>query len=102
PADKEFVNSLLRGNVLKRLLGIGDGEWHQKGARPGRDFVDVEPEPLGEQNDLGRNCRDRVVIVLPEEAQVNLGEGVDRSDAAQGKNTLAGLLELRMIGAVAP
>src|SRR6185503_8922488 len=48
--------------------------------------VDVEPEPVGEENYLGRNRRNGVVIVLAEETKINLGEGVDLGDAAKLKN----------------
>ena len=33
-ADKQFINAHLRRNLLERLLGKGDGERHQDGARP--------------------------------------------------------------------
>src|SRR6185312_1092584 len=62
-----------------------------------RNFVDVEPEPVGKQNNFRRNSRDRVVIVLPKKAEINFGKGVDLGDAAQLQYLLPGALHCRMI-----
>src|SRR5262249_48377053 len=69
-ADEKLVNAHFVGDLLKRLFGVANGKRHQNGARPGRNFVDIEPEPFREQDDLWRNCRYCVVIVLPEEAEI--------------------------------
>ena len=51
-------------NFLERLLGVSDRQRHQNGARPRRNLIDVEPEPVGKQHDLRRNRRNRVLVVL--------------------------------------
>src|SRR5207237_9302059 len=63
------------GNLLQRLLGIANRQRHQDGPRPGRNLVDVEPEPIGKKNDLGWDRRNGVVVILAQETEINLSEG---------------------------
>ncbi len=98
PADKKLFDSHFLGNLLERLLRVADRKRHQNGARPRRNLVDVEPEPIGKQHDLRRNRRHRIVIVLPEETEIDLGECIDFGHAAHFKNLLAGARQRRMIG----
>src|SRR5579872_1588202 len=100
-ADKEFFDTHLTRNFLERLLGVADGKRHQNGARPGRNFVDIKPEPVGEKNDLGWNCRDCIVVVLPEEAEIDFGECINFGDSAEFEDLFAGALKHGMIGAIA-
>ena len=86
---EEFLNSHLIGNLLKGFLGVGDRERHENAAGPRRNLVDVEPEPIREQYDFRWNCWHCVVVVLAEEAQIDLGEGVDRSDPAETLDALS-------------
>ena len=58
-------------------------------ARPRRDLVDVEVEPVGKENDLRRNRRHSVVVILPERTEIDLGEGVAFHHAAMGQHPLA-------------
>ena len=97
-ADKKLFHSHFVGNLLERLLGVADRKRHQNGARPRRNFVDVEPEPVGKQHDLRRNRRHRIVIVLPEETEIDLGKCIDFGHAAHFKNLLAGARQRGMIG----
>ena len=101
PADKQLFDAQLLGDLLERLLGVANRQRHQNGPGPGRNFVDVEPEPLGKKNDLRRNGGDSIVIVLPEETQIDLGKGVDLGDAAHFQNPLAGANQVRVIGGIA-
>ena len=48
PPTKSSSMHISAGNFLQRLLGIANGQRNQNGARPRRDFVDVEPEPVRE------------------------------------------------------
>ena len=70
---------------------------HQNGPRPRRNFVNIEPEPVGKQHDLRRNRRNRVIVILPEETKIDLGKCIDFGDAAHLQNLLAGALHRRMI-----
>ena len=88
-AEEEFVDVHLFRNFLERLSRVQDRERNQDGARPGGNLVDVEPEPVGKQDDLRRNGRNGVVVVLPEEAEIDFGEGVDLGDPAHFENLLA-------------
>src|SRR5580698_5866427 len=100
-ADKKFFHAHFAGNFLEWLLRVADRKWNQDGARPRRNFVDIEPEPIGKEDDLRRNGRDSVVVVLTEEAKIDLGECIDFSDAAHLKNFLAGALQRRMVRRIA-
>ena len=100
-ADKQLVNPHLGRNFFERLFRVSDGERHQNAARPGRNFVDVEPEPIGEQDDLRRNGGHTVVVVLSEEAQINLGESIDFADATKFEDLFARARQCRMIGPIA-
>src|SRR5258708_6367319 len=99
-AQEKFFDTHFAGDFLKWLFRIADGKRHQNSARPGRNLVDVEPEPVGKKNDLGRNGWHRVVIVLAEETEIDLGECIDFGDAAHLKNSVACALKGRMIGGV--
>ena len=101
PADEQLVDAFFCRNLLKWFLGVRDRQRHQDGARPRRNFVQVEPEPVGKQHDLRRNRRNGIVVVLAEEAQINLGEGVDLGHTTHRQDALARQLELRMIGRIA-
>ncbi len=90
PMRKQLVDIPLVGNFLERLLRVADRKRNQNRARPRRDLVDVEPEPVGKQHNLGRNCRDRIVIVLPKGAEIDLAEGIAGGHAAHGEDALAG------------
>ena len=70
--DEQLVDSLLRRNFLEGLFGIRDGQRHQDGARPGRDLVNVEVEPLRRKHDLRRNSRDSLIVVLTKRTEINL------------------------------
>src|SRR5215475_12583628 len=95
--DEELIDSHFIRNLLERLFGVSDRKRHQDGARPRRDFVDVEPEPLGKQYDLGRNCGNGIVIILAEKAEINLGKSVDLGYAAQFQDLLPRSLQRRII-----
>src|SRR5205807_2571133 len=101
PAYEKVFHSRLVGQLLKRFLRITDGKRHQNRTRPRRDFVDVEPEPVGKQHNLRRDGRNGIVVVLAEETEVQLGEGVDLGDAAELKNFGARPLQGRCTGRVA-
>src|SRR5436305_541073 len=75
-ADVKFVDAHLVWNFFEWLFRIDNRERNQNGARPRRNFVDVEPEPVGEKNDLWRDRGDSVVIVLTQEAEINFSECV--------------------------
>src|SRR5262252_6207036 len=96
--DEELFHAHFPWNLLEWLLGVADGQRDQNGARPRRNFVDIEPEPVRKQNNLGRNRRNRIVVILPEEAQIDLGESIDLSDATHLQDLLADSFEYRMIG----
>src|SRR5208337_4331733 len=98
PANEELFHSHFARNLLERLFGVADRKRHQNGARPRRNLVDIEPEPVGKQHDLRRNRRDRVVIVLPEETEIDLGKCIDFGHAAHLKNFLPGTCQRGMIG----
>src|SRR6185369_11516159 len=86
---EQFIDRHLVRNLFKRLLGVANRQRDKDGARPRRDLVDVEPEPIRKKRDLRRNCRDRVVVVLTERAQVKLGERINRWNAALAKYPFA-------------
>src|SRR5262249_56366222 len=65
---KQLVDAHLRGNFLEGLLGVRDRQRHQDGSRPRRDFVQIEPEPVGKQHQLRRNRRYRLPVILTQEA----------------------------------
>ena len=96
-AHKKFFHTHFAGNFLERLFRVANRERYQNRARPRGNLVDVEPEPLGKQHDFGRNRGNSVVVVLPKEAQIDLGKGVDLGDAAHLKDLLAGTRESGMI-----
>src|SRR4029077_5838383 len=66
-----------------------------------RNLVDVEPEPIRKQHDLRRDRRARIVVVLPEETEIKLGEGVDLGDATHLQDLGPGLLQRRMARGIA-
>ncbi len=101
-ADKQLVDSLLRRNFLVRLFGVDDGQRNEDGARPRRDFVDIEVEPVGKENDLRRNGGHGIVVVLAERAEIHLGEGVAGDDAAVRQNPLAAFGQARIVGGRCP
>src|SRR5258708_1900833 len=100
-ANEEFVNTHLRGKFLQWLFGISDRQRDEKGARPRRNLVDVEPEPVGEEYDLRWNKGNGLPVILAEEAQINFGEGVALSHAAYLQYHFAGVFQHRMVGLVA-
>src|SRR4029077_6339449 len=73
---------------------------NRDGPRPGRNLVDVEPEPVGKQDDFWRDGGDGIVVVLPEKTEIDLGKCIDLGDAAQFENLFAGALQCRMVGGV--
>src|SRR5258706_11151991 len=89
-AHEKLIDGHLVGNLLERLLGISDRKWDQDGARPRRDLVNVEPEPIGKEHYLGRDCRHSVVRVLTEETEVKLGKSVDLGDPAEFEDLFVG------------
>src|SRR3984957_15607951 len=97
PADKKLFHAHFVGDLLERLLRIADRKRHQNGARPRRNFVNIEPEPVRKQHDLRRNRRNRVVVVLPKETQIDLGKCIHFGHAAHGKNLLAGAAQRWML-----
>src|SRR6185312_15372269 len=97
---KQLLDSHLVRNLLERLLGIANREWNQNAARPRRNLVDVEPEPFREQHDLRWNRRHGVVIVLSQEAEINLGKGVNRGHAAESENAFPRAYQNGIIGPV--
>src|SRR6202044_4184889 len=99
-SNKQFFDTHFLRNFLERLLGVADGKGHENSSGPGRNLVDFEPEPVGKKNDFRRNGWDRVVVVLPEEAKIDFGEGIDFSDAAEFEDFLTGALQDGMIGGV--
>ena len=101
PAHKQFLDPHLIWNLLERLLGITHGKRHQNGPRPRGNLVDIEPEPVRKQHDLRGYRRHRVIVILAEEAQVNLGERIYLGDAAQIQNLGARAYQCRMVGFVA-
>src|SRR5208337_4041621 len=76
---------------------VADRKRHQDGSRPRRNFVDIEPEPVGEEHDLRRNRGHRIVIVLPKETEIDLGKCIDFGDATHFENLLAGARQRGMI-----
>src|SRR5579863_7453803 len=64
PPDEELLNSLLRRNLLEWFLRVDDGERNKNRTRPRRNLVDIEVEPIGKENDLRRDRRNSIVIVL--------------------------------------
>src|ERR1700692_1887861 len=99
-ADEQLFDTHFARNFLKRLLRIADRKRHQNGARPGRDLVDIEPEPVGKQNDLWWNGWNRIVIVLAKKAEINLGKCIDFGDPAEFENVFAGTLQDGMISII--
>src|SRR5450631_717107 len=97
PADKEFFYAHFVRNFFERLLGVANRKRHQDGARPRRNLVDIEPEPVGKEHDFRRNRGNRVVIVLPKEAEIDLGKCIDFGHAAHLENLLAGACQHGMI-----
>src|SRR6266536_4492655 len=85
-AHEEFVNTHFVGNFFEGLLRVNDGEGDQNRARPGRNLVNIEPEPVGKKDDLRWDRGNCVVVVLPQETEINLGEGVDLGNAAKFKD----------------
>src|SRR5215510_10407161 len=69
-AGEELLDTHFGRDLFEWLLGIGNREWDQNCPRPGRYLVDVEPEPVRKENNLRRNGRHSVVIVLAEEAEI--------------------------------
>src|ERR1700761_9306856 len=65
PAYKKLLNSLFRSKLLERLLRIDDRQRHENPARPRRDLIDIEVAPVWKENDLRRNRRYRVIVILP-------------------------------------
>src|ERR1700675_3965749 len=90
--DTHFVR-----NLLKWLFRVSDGKRHQNGPRPGRNLVDIEPEPIGKQHNLWRNRGNCVVIVLTKKAEIDLGEGIDLCNSTHLENLLAGMSHSRMV-----
>src|SRR6476646_11553999 len=101
PADKQLFDSQLLGDLLERLLGVANRQRHENGPGPRGNLVDVEPEPPGKKNDFRRDWRDSIVIVLPEETQIDLSEGVDLGDAAHLQYRRGGANQVRVIGGIA-
>ena len=87
-ADEELVDALLRGDLLEWLFGIDDRERDEDGAGPRADLVNVEVEPVREEDDLGRNGGDRVVVVLAQRAEINLSEGIALDHSAERAHAL--------------
>src|ERR1700733_3630130 len=96
--DEELADSLLGSDLLEWFLGIGDGERDQDGARPRGNFVDVEPEPVGKQDDFRRDGGDGIVFVLAEGAEVDFCESVTCSYAAMCKNPFPRLSHDGVVG----
>src|SRR6185437_5371139 len=95
-ADEKLVDSLLRWNLAERLVRVDDGQRHKNGARPRGNFVDVEVEPIWKKDDLRRNGRHGVVIVLPETAQIHLGKCVAGHYSAVRQDPVAAPLQPRI------
>src|SRR6266576_3381610 len=100
-ADEKFFNSHFIGKLFKGFLGVADRQWHENGAGPGRNLIDVEPEPVGKEHNLRRNGRTGIVVVLAEEAEIELGESIDFGDPTELENSLPGELHRGMLTAVA-
>src|SRR5258708_11290528 len=66
-AHEELIDSLLFREFFERLLRVRDRQRYDDSSRPRRDLIDIEVPPLRKQNELGRNCRNSVVLVLPHE-----------------------------------
>ena len=96
-AHKQLVDALLRRQLLERLLRVHDRERHQHAPRPRRYLIDIEVEPVGEQYDLRRNGGHRVVVVLPERTEIDLGERVALHHTAIGQHTRTRLHHHRVV-----
>ena len=83
-AGKEFLDAHLCRDLFEWLLGVRDRQRNQNRPRPGRNLVDVEPEPVRKEHYLWRNRRYGIVVVLAEEAEIELGESIHLGYAAQG------------------
>src|SRR5262249_20843220 len=70
---------------------------NQDAARPRRDLIQIEVEPVWKENNLGRYRWHCIVVVLSERTEINLGKGVAFNDATIGQNPLARLDQSRMI-----
>ena len=77
------------------LVRPDDTQRHHDGSRPGRHLVDVEGEPLGEEDQLWRHARTAVPFIEAEDGQIELGEGVTGLEAAQPTNRLLGQSHVR-------
>ncbi len=84
-------------NLLERLLGVDDRQRHKNRPRPRRNLVDVEVKPVGKENNLRRNRRNRVVVVLAQRAEIHLGEGVALHHPAVRQHPLAALCQARIV-----
>src|SRR6202007_156320 len=100
-ADEELFHSHSAGNFLEWFFGVADGEWNQDSSRPRRNLVNVEPEPIWKQDDFGRDRGNSIIIVLPEEAEIDLGKCIDFGASAEFENFLSGADQCRMIGGIA-
>ena len=97
-ANKKLVDSLLRRNLLERLFGVDDRQRYENRTRPCGDLVDVEVEPVGKENDLRRDGRNGIIVVLAERAEIHLSEGIALDHAAVGENPLAAFHHAWIVG----
>ncbi len=65
--NEELIDPLLLREFLERLLRVRDRQRYYDGPGPRRDLIDIEVPPLWKQNELRRNCRNGVVLILPHE-----------------------------------
>ena len=100
PADKELFHPPFDRNLLEWLFRVANRQGYENGARPRRNLVDVEPKPLGKEYDLRRDCRHSIVVVLPKEAQIDFGKGIDFGDPAHFQNLLPSAHESGMVRVV--
>src|SRR4051812_46621566 len=100
-AYKQLINAHLWRQFFKRLLGVADGKRDQNCPRPGRNLVDVEPEPCRERHDLRRNGRYGIPVILAQETKVELGERVALGHASEFQYLFARTFERGLVGRMA-
>ena len=100
-AEVEFVDGEVWWDGAYGAVADDDGERGDHGARPCGDFIEMEVEPFGEEDDFGWDGGDGVVADLAEGGEVEFGIGVAAFGTAEVVDELAGLEHMGSVGVVA-
>src|SRR5579875_157229 len=90
PTHKKLINGGVGRYGAIGPQCVDNRERYKNGTRPRRHLIDVEVEPFRHENEFWRDDRNTVPVVLPENGEIELGEGVAVGHSTQRQNGTAG------------